>query len=61
MIVVSEDHMLKWHSCQICYSHKMKLLLLLLLQKMLFIRIKGTSLKYIRVMVPTLCKSAYFA
>ena len=31
MIFVSEDHMLEWHSYQICYPLKIKLLLLLLL------------------------------
>ena len=28
-VFVSEDHMLDWHSCQICYPLEIKLLLLL--------------------------------
>ena len=29
-VIVSEYHMLDWHSCQICYTLEIKLLLLLL-------------------------------
>ena len=30
-VFVFEDHMLDWHSCEICYPLEIKLLLLLLL------------------------------
>ena len=28
-VLVSEDHMLDWHSCQICYPLEIKVLLLI--------------------------------
>ena len=37
MHVVIEDHMLDWHSCQICYRLKVKLLLYLTLLLLLLL------------------------
>ena len=48
---VIEDHMLDWHSCQICYPLEIKilllLLLLLLLDKMIDDRTRNSCVKIV--------------
>ena len=54
--IVIEDHMLDWHSCQICYSLEIKLLLLLL---SLWDRVRVHIWCKRDVLIPPLSSSVY--